>query len=230
MGLWPAAAATDVAVLAVLPVADVSFGLSAVDDPASPFAAELRKVYDEVRASHTIAGNPSVLVVGPDDEDDSAMVALTLAAVVAATQRVLLIDADLERRTLSAIDAEQSEAGLVDVAIGRRLLSDVITLDRETNISLVPFVSPASRRDRRIYDADIKRAFEQTKRFDFVVVAAIDHGGDPSLGFFADLVDHIVLVARADAHGETTVEKFMARLGVDARKVRGAVLIGAGAA
>jgi Mrp family chromosome partitioning ATPase len=49
-------------------------------------------------------------------------VALTLAAVAAATQRVLLIDADLERRTLSAIDADQNDAGLVDVAVGRREL------------------------------------------------------------------------------------------------------------
>ncbi len=108
---------------------------------------------------------------------------------------MLVIDADLERRTLSAIDAEPGEAGLVDVAIGRRLLSDVITLDRETNINLVPFVAPESRRDRRIYDGDIRNAFEQTKRYDMVIVAAMNAGGDPSTGFFADLVDHIVLVA-----------------------------------
>jgi polysaccharide biosynthesis transport protein len=224
-GLWPAA--SEVRVLAVLPVADVSFALTAVDDPASPFAREIRKVYDEVRASHTKPANPSVLVVAADAEDDSATVAITLAALAAATQRVLLIDADLERRTLSALDAEESEAGLVDVAVGRRLLSDVVTLDRETNISLVSFVSPESRRDRRIYDADLTRAFDQTKRYDMVIVTALNHG-DPSLGFFAGLVDHIVLVARAGDQG--SFEQFVTRLGLDARKVRGGVLTGAAAA
>jgi len=58
-------------------------------------------------------------------------------------------------------DAEPGNAGLVDVAIGRRLLSDVITLDRDTNINLVAFVAPESRRDRRIYDGDIRKAFAQ---------------------------------------------------------------------
>jgi Mrp family chromosome partitioning ATPase len=229
-GFWPTGAAAEIPVLAVLPVADVSFGLSAVDDPASPFAREIRKVYDEVRASHMTPGNPSVLVVACDDEDDAATVTLALAALAAATQRVLVIDTDLERRTLSAIDAEHSEAGLVDVAVGRRLLSDAITLDRDTNINLIAFVAPASRRDRRIYDADIRKAFDQTKRYDMVIVAAMNVSGDPSAGFFADLVDHIVLVARAGEHYQAAFEQAIARLGLNPQKVRGAVLTGAEAA
>ena len=229
-GFWPTGAAAEIPVLAVLPVADVSFGLSAVDDPASPFAREIRKVYDEVRASHMTPGNPSVLVVACDDEDDAATVTLALAALAAATQRVLVIDTDLERRTLSAIDAEHSEAGLVDVAVGRRLLSDAITLDRDTNINLIAFVAPASRRDRRIYDADIRKAFDQTKRYDMVIVAAMNVSGDPSVGFFADLVDHIVLVARAGEHYQAAFEQAIARLGLNPQKVRGAVLTGAEAA
>ena len=101
-------------------------------------------------------------------EDDTAAVALTFAAVAAASQRVLLIDADLERRTLSAIDADQTQAGLVDVATGRRALSDVIIRDRETNLNLASFVAPSSRRDRPISEADVRQAFDQTKRFDMV--------------------------------------------------------------
>jgi len=230
MGLWPAAASRAIPVLAVLPGADVSFGLNAVDDPASSFGRQIRKVYDEVRASHTSPDNPSVLVVAADDDDDSATVALALAAVAAATGQVLLIDADLERRTLSAIDAEPGDAGLVDVAVGRRRLADVITHDHDTNINLLAFVAPASRRDRRIDDADVKRAFDETKRFDMVIVAAMDVSGDPSIRFFAGLVDHIVLVVRAGENDKGAVEQFMARLGLDARKVRGAVLTGGGAA
>src|SRR5580704_1195932 len=186
MRFWPTADTVTAPVLAVIPATDISFGLRAVEDPASPIAREIRKVYDEVRASQTAPGNPSVLVVACDDDDDAATVTLTLAALAAATQRVLVIDTDLDRRTMSAIDAEPSSAGLVDVAVGRRLLSDAITLDRETNINLVPFVAPASRRNRRIYDADISEAFEQTKRYDMVIVAAMNVSGDPSVGFFAD--------------------------------------------
>jgi uncharacterized protein involved in exopolysaccharide biosynthesis/Mrp family chromosome partitioning ATPase len=227
-GFWPTPA-HEVPVLATLPEADVSFGLGAADDPASPFAREMRKVYDELRASHTVPGNPTLLILAADAEDDAATVALTLAAVVAATQRVLVIDTDLERRTLAAIDAEDGDSGLVDVAIGRRLLSDVIKLDRETNINLVPFVAPASRRDRRIYDGDLRRAFEQTKRYDLVIVATVSEH-DPSLQFFAGLVDHILLVARAGDYDEAAGGQFIARLGLAAPKVLGAVLTGAATA
>ena len=227
MRFWPTADTVTAPVLAVIPATDISFGLRAVEDPASPIAREIRKVYDEVRASQTAPGNPSVLVVACDDDDDAATVTLTLAALAAATQRVLVIDTDLDRRTMSAIDAEPGSAGLVDVAVGRRLLSDAITLDRETNINLVPFVAPASRRNRRIYDADISEAFEQTKRYGMVIVAAMNAGGDPSTGFFADLVDHIVLVIKADAHDARALEQCVARLGLDPGKVRGVVLTGA---
>jgi polysaccharide biosynthesis transport protein len=230
--LWaPAVQSPAIPVLAILPNVDIAYGLEAVDDPHSRFAREIRKIYDAVHRSPKKRGNPSVLIVAPDDdEDDTASVALTLAAAVAATQRVLLIDADLKQRTLGAIDADESDAGLVDVAVGRRELSDVIVRDRDTNVNLVPFVSPNSRRDRRISDADIKHAFDETKRFDMVIVAAVDLRRDPSARFFAGLVDHIVLVSRADERDEDAAERFVARLGADARKVRGAVLTGVEAA
>lgn len=190
----------------------------------------MRKVYDEVRANHTAARSPSVLVIAADgDDDDTATVALTLAALVAATERVLLIDADLQLRTLSAIDADDGDAGLVDVATGRRPLADAITLDRDTNINLIAFVTPESRRDRRIEDADIRRAFDQTRRYDMVIIAGMN-GGDPSIRFFGDLVDHILIVAPAAAFDEAAAEQFIAQIGLDAAKVRGAVLTGATAA
>ena len=225
---WPSAGSSSpIPVLAVLPNVDTSFGLNAAEDPNSCFAIEIRKVLGAVRASHKTRGNPTILVVASDDEDDTAVVALALAAVAAATQRVLLIDADLQRRTLSAIDADQNQAGLVDVASGRRRLSDVITRDWETNLNLASFVAPNSRRDRPISEADVKQAFDQTRRFDMVIVAAVELGSDPSACFFAQLVDHILLVARTDEQNKTAVEQFISRLGPDARKVRGAVLTGA---
>ena len=222
----PIEAPAAIPVLAKLPGVEAPSDANATDDAPSRFAAGIRAVYEAVRKNHKQSGNPSVLIVAANDDKDTAAVALTLAAVAAANQRVLLIDADIERRTLSAIDADQSEAGLVDVAVGRRLLSDVVVRDRDTNISLIPFISPNSRRDRDIRDDDIRGAFAQTKLFDMVIVAAMDMKRDPSARFFADLVDHIVLVTKAAAVGTRKVDDFVSGLGVDARKVRGAVLTG----
>ena len=217
-----------VPILATLPAVDASYDLRAMRDPKSPLAKEIGKVYETVRASHQKRGNPSLLVVAAHGEDDeAAAVALTLAALVAVKERVLLVDADLTRRTLAAVfDADCSEGGLVDIAVGRRLLSDVAIRDRETNITMVPVVSPNSRRNRQIRDEDLKVAFAQTKHFEMVIVAAADSDGDPSGRFFAALVDHIVLVAKATDAADDSVEELVARFGLDARKIRGTVLTG----
>jgi polysaccharide biosynthesis transport protein len=217
-------------ILAVLPNVDVSYGLSAAEDPKSRFASEIQKVQDAVREAHKGRANPSVLVITSSDEDDTVAVALMLAAAETVKHRVLLIDADVERRTLSALDADHTNAGLVDVATGRLNLDEVVVRDAETNIHLLPFVAPGSRRNGSLREADVKKAFEQAMRFDMVIVAAIRLNGDPCTRLFASLVDHIVLVARADEQNTEAIERLMADLGRDARKVRGAVLTGVGAA
>lgn len=221
-----AAGSSAVPILAHLPRLDKMHGLPEIEDPNSRIATEMRKVHEVVLASHKKRSNPSVLVIAWHNEADASAVALNLAAVAALNGRVLLIDADLELRTLSAIDADQNEAGLVDVAIGRRHLSDVIVRDPETNINVLPFVSPKSCRDREIEDQDIRVAFAQTQDFEMVIVAAISCNHDPTGCFFAGLVDHIVLVASADEARKDSVDETITRFGLDARKIRGAVLTG----
>jgi Mrp family chromosome partitioning ATPase/capsular polysaccharide biosynthesis protein len=215
-----------VPVLADLPNVDVTDGLRAVDDPQSRFARQIQKVYDALRGDSRGGSGPSVLVVSADDEDNTTTVALSLAAAAAAKQRVLLIDADLECRTLSTIDAADSDAGLVDVATGRRELTDAIVRDPQTNINLLAFVSPNSRRDRPISDADVRRAFDKTRRFDMVIVAALNPSRDPGGRFFAGLVDHIIVVARTDKAAAIATAAWAANLGANAAKIRGTVLTG----
>jgi polysaccharide biosynthesis transport protein len=59
----PAGRPSSIPVLAVLPSTDVSFGLSAAENPRSRLSMELYKVHQAVRASHSKRGNLSVLVV-----------------------------------------------------------------------------------------------------------------------------------------------------------------------
>ena len=219
-----------VPVLAKLPGVDGASGMDATGEPNLRFAAGIRKVYEAMQSNHKKHGNPSIMVVACRNDNDTAAVALTLAALAAATQRVLLIDADLDQRTLSAIDADRSEAGLVDVAVGRRLLSEAVVRDRDTNISMIPFISPHSRRDRAIKGEDIKTAFAQARHFDVVIVAAMDLAGDPSARLFAGLVDHIVVVAKAEDAEQGAIDEVVSGLGLNARKLRGAVVTEAEAA
>lgn len=217
--------APGVPVLAVMPQLD-RIDHATLEDPRSQIAAGIHKVYDTVRAGPGKRDNRSVLVLASGVDSGTAPVALTLAALAAATQRVLLIDTDLERRTLSVIDADCGESGLVDVALGRRLLSEAVIRDADTNVNFIPFVAPNSRRDRRITDEDVKLAFAQTQNFDMVIVAAADPSADPSTSFFAGLVDHVVLVVKTD-EASKRAGAIVSALGLNARKVRGAVLAGA---
>jgi len=57
-----------------------------------------------------------------------------------------------------------------------------------------------------------------------VIVASADPSTDPSAGFFAGLVDHIVLVLRNDK--AKSAADIVSDLGLDARKICGAVLTG----
>jgi tyrosine-protein kinase Etk/Wzc len=224
------AALAGLPVLAVLPQAEGPHRLSAWADPKSRLAVEMRKVHDAVRASQSGRGGSSVLVIPSDDEDDATLVALNLAAVAAATQRVLLIDADLQRRTLAALVPDQTEGGLVDVAVGRKLLAEVVIRHPQSNINLLPFISAHSIRRGKVSDEAIRTAFEQTRCFDLVIVAARNFDRDPSARFFAGLVDHIVLVAKAGDAGRVDIDQVISTLGIDARNVRGTVLNGAKAA
>jgi Mrp family chromosome partitioning ATPase len=196
-------------------------------DRKSRFAADMRRVLETVRACHAQPQAPSILVVSPQEAADTTMVALQLAAAAAATQRVLLIDADMHERTLAAIIPGESDAGLVDVAVGRKVLAEAVVHDARTNINIMPLVSPKSYRLGRMRDADIEAAFDQTSCFDLVIVAAGTHDSDPAVRFFAGLVDHVVLVVAAGNNGQGDVDQLIARLAIDPRKVRGTILTGA---
>jgi succinoglycan biosynthesis transport protein ExoP len=227
----PSASLSGFPVLAVLPEIDNARRLDALEDPASRVVAEMRKIHDTVRTKHKKNVGATVLVVAPHEGDDASTVALNLALVAAAAaQRVLIIDADMQRRTLSAIVPDQTEAGLVDVAVGRKGLSGAVIQDLRTKIAVLPLFSPQSRRKGSINEDDLKSAFDQTKRYDLVIVVAQKHERNPSARFFAGLVDHIVLIIRQGEASKRDIDQLVATLIIDVRKVLGTVLIGTKAA
>ncbi len=200
-------------VLAELPDRSDAAQTGALDEQGA--TSEMRKVYDVIRANHKKNVGATVLVVAPHDDDDTTTVALQLAAAAAATQRVLLIDADINRRTMSALVPDQAEAGLVDVAVGRKGLAGAVIEDLRTRITVLPLVSPKSRRKGAINEEDLKAAFEQTRRFDLVIVVAPNHASDPSARFFAGLVDHIVLIHKSGEAGRRALDQLVAGLHID---------------
>jgi hypothetical protein len=106
-------------------------------------------------------------------------------------------------------------------------LAEAVIRDQRTNINLMPLVSPKTYRRGDMTDSDIKSAFDQTRRYDLVIVAAGHRDSDPGVRFFAGLVDHVVLVVGSGRSGKREIDQLIARLGIDPRKIRGTVLTGA---
>jgi Mrp family chromosome partitioning ATPase len=215
-----------VPVIAAVRESDLAKRLLAFNDPGSRFAAEIRRLHEALRAAGPGVGQ-SVLLLAPHDDVATSAVALNLAAVAAMKERVLVIDADVARRTISALSRERPDGGLVDVALDRMPLADAVVRDHETRVNLMPLVSPTSRRHRKITTDDIRAAFDRTRRFDLVVVAARGDVRDPGALMFAGLVDHVVPIVKRDDMFQRDLAGVVMALGAEARKIRGTVTVSA---
>ena len=220
---------SDVPLLAVLPNIGLGHPLSSVEDPKSPTAAEIRKLHNFLRAGQKKWTGQSILLVAPHDGREAGAVALNLAMIAGANNTVLLIDADPRRQALAAALPHDNHAGLIDIASGQKLLSEVVTRGPQTNIHMLPLFAQRTGSYRKIKNEHIKIAFDQTKKFDLVIVLGTLHDGNPIAAFFAGLVDEVVLVIKEGVMRQHDIDGTLSALGSDAHKVRGAVLTDASA-
>jgi Mrp family chromosome partitioning ATPase len=198
--------------------------LSSFEDPKSRPAAEMRKLHDFLRAGRKKWTGQSILLVAPHDGGEAGAVAFNLAVIAAANHSVLLIDGDSHRQALAAVFPHQSQAGLIDIASGQKLLSEIVTRVPHTNIHMLPLFARRIGSYRDVKNEDIKTAFDQTKKFDLVIILGSLHDGNPVAAFFAGLVDQVVLIVKEGATRKRDIDGALSILGSNARKIRGTVL------
>jgi Mrp family chromosome partitioning ATPase len=224
----PSLVVTDLPLLAVFPNGAELQPLAIFGNPTSRVASETRKLQNALRAIQQKNFGRAVLFVGQNSNDDVTPVVLNLASVAAAKQKVLLIDADIRRPTLSALFPDQSRLGFVDVAAGSARLRDAMVCDPRTSINYLPLIAANNRKHRQINPGDIKSAFDQTELFDLVIVAATIRKNDLSAFLFAELVDHIVLVVKAEEARKPDLADAFSNLEIEAEKIRGVVFTSTG--
>jgi polysaccharide biosynthesis transport protein len=212
----------DLALLAMLPDLSVADPLQALEDPSSRAAVELRRLHDTLRSGHRWTGQ-SILLAAAQRDGENRAIALNLALLAAANHKVLLIDGDIQRRTLTAILPDRFDSGLVDVASGQKALSQIIVHDARTNLNLLALVGSRAGGFRGLHDLDIKSAFEQARGFDLVIIPVAIEEGDPVGRFFAGLADQIVLVVKGGQAGKRELEFLRPKI-ASPEKVKGAVL------
>ena len=104
----------------------------------------------------------------------------------------------------------------------KRILSEAVTFDPHTNINMMPLFAKNIAGYGNLKDEEVKSAFDQTSRFDLVIVLGTIH--DPVGIFFAALVDQVVLIVKEGATRKRDVDRALKVLGSDARKIKGTVL------
>jgi polysaccharide biosynthesis transport protein len=145
-----------------------------VDSPLSEFSEAIRAVKVTVDLG---AGSKSNKVVGitsslPDEGKSS--VSASLAQLCAHSgARVILVDCDLRRRSLSQQLAPNANSGIIDVITESANLDEVIWSDPSTKLSFLPVVAKSrlAHTSEILASAAMKRLFGRLReRYDYVIV------------------------------------------------------------
>ena len=154
-------------------------------------------------------------------------IALNLALIAAADGwRVLLVDADTERATLSKTLDAAGNAGLFDLIEGRATLASVLLNDTDTGLAFLP-LGNATRAESYARNPQEIAAKLIGPDVDLVIIDGGALLADDATRPFVELADDIVLVVRAGAPKRADIAAAVEALRQNATKLRGTVLAGA---
>jgi len=145
-----------------------------VASPLSHFAESVRAIGIEVELGTTGGRNEVIGVTSALPSEGKTTLATSLARLVAHSgKRVILVDCDLRRPSLSAAMAPEAAVGLVEVAHGTIQLEDAVWRDPQTELDILPAVcrKPALHTSEFLASAPTRLLFERLRAtYDYVIV------------------------------------------------------------
>jgi succinoglycan biosynthesis transport protein ExoP len=110
-----------------------------VDNPLSRFSEAVRSLKVAVDLNSIVRENRVLAVTSTLPNEGKSTLSTNLAQLMAhAGARVLLVDCDLRNPSLSRALAPEAAAGLVDLIAQKVRLEDVLVIDPQTKLSIVP--------------------------------------------------------------------------------------------
>jgi len=177
--------------------------------PPSAGAATAARALRHVLLEGTVRAEPrSVMVVSANDGEGAADFALNLALATSLTgKRVLIIDTDVEHRTLTKLIAPNAQTGIFDVIEGKLPLAGAAIANSDTGLNLLPIPAAAQASDKRVTPDQLSGLFAAAQAdFDCIVVCGVPLLTEPDTGSLCRSVDQIVLVTRAGVSRREDVE------------------------
>lgn len=191
------------------------------DEPKSALSSAIGQVRDRLTLEEQLGSNRKVIVLGLAPGSGASLVALNLALAAAREKATpILIDLAGGPASLSASFAADAEIGAEDVISGAAGLIRAALQDDETGTFFLPRPANAQRKPAPCPARLKSGLFDQTRRFEAVIIDA-GSTADGALPYqLAELADDIVVVAPAAMSRDDALRLMQRSLGNDAAKVR----------
>ncbi|MFZ1430692.1 MAG: Wzz/FepE/Etk N-terminal domain-containing protein [Geminicoccaceae bacterium] len=168
------------------------------EKPLSSYAEAIRGVLTALRLSNPQNPPRVLLVTSSLPEEGKTTFAVSLASLVARSQkRVLLIDLDLRHPSVHRELGWQVSAGLVEYMAGERTLQEVIHNDLETGLHFLP-VKAHTTTPTDLLESDKMRELLQVCRenYDLIVLDSAPVASVNDTKVAAGLADRVVFIVR----------------------------------
>ncbi len=168
------------------------------EKPLSSYAEAIRGVLTALRLSNPQNPPRVLLVTSSLPEEGKTTFAVSLASLVARSQkRVLLIDLDLRHPSVHRELGWQVSAGLVEYMAGERTLQEVIHNDLETGLHFLP-VKAHTTTPTDLLESDKMRELLQVCRenYDLIVLDSAPVASVNDTKVAASLADRVVFIVR----------------------------------
>jgi hypothetical protein len=184
------------------------------EDKAGPLLRSLDAVLNQILDSGNGGAPRAVLVVGVSPKVDATAAAIGIArALVERREQILLIDLTRGTSSVSGALGMPRVPGINDLVAGRSSFEDVIKIDPESSLQVIPAGNPKgggsdeNARFGRVFDAltqaydcvvlhadrEAVRALSQALKFELPLVVAVLQTGASAQSEKADLADFAAL-------------------------------------
>ncbi len=193
---------------------------------ANGFDYAIRLLRAELRDAGDRLHQRTALVVGSQQHDGAAAVALNLAlAAATGGERVLIVDADPVNRTLSQLVAPRARIGLAEVLSGKATLNDALVGNPANGLQALPIaardVAYRGRPSRVAYERLIAEA---KQKFAYIIFVGAPIMDEPDARAIAEAADQVALVLKAETTRRVDLAKALRALRVSGDKTCGIVL------
>ena len=206
---------------------DDDANISLLTDPQSLSAEAIRSLRTQIVARHVDAGRRALAMVAPTAECGLTTLTINLAIALAQSGlRILLVDADLRKPSVTAALGISDNAGLAGILSGGVAeMEDVIIRDVITNLSILPAGGTPAQPHELLAGARFRQIVRETMReYDLTLYDTSPANQSPDAIAVANAAGYAAIASRRDHSYTSDVRTLTGQLSDSGSVVIGSVL------